>query len=118
MLVTRHENEIGGTTNVADKPQFAARKPTKVVDGVSLTGWFTEDFTLAELRTLRAKERIPAQRPQNTRYDGRYQVPTFQEVIDLSKRLSKRLKRPIGIYPRPSTRPTSSAPAWRWSPSW
>ena len=99
VLVDRHEPEIGGTTNVADKPEFAARKRTKVVDGQTLTGWFTEDFTLAELRTLRAKERIPAVRPQNVKYDGRYQVPTFQEVIDLSKRLTKRLKRPIGIYP-------------------
>jgi glycerophosphoryl diester phosphodiesterase len=99
VLVDRHEPEISTTTNVADKPQFAARKRTKTVDGVSLTGWFTEDFTLAELRTLRAKERIPAIRPQNVKYDGRYQVPTFQEVIDLSKRLTKRLKRPIGIYP-------------------
>ena len=99
VLVVRHEPEIGGTTNVADKPEFASRKRTKVVDGQTLTGWFTEDFTLAELRTLRAKERIPAVRPQNVKYDGRYRVPTFQEVIDLSKRLTKRLKRPIGIYP-------------------
>ena len=70
-----------------------------MIDGVSITGWFTEDFTLAELRTLRAKERIPQLRPRNTLYDGRYPVPTFQEVIDLSRRLSKELGRTIGIYP-------------------
>ena len=99
VLVARHENEISGTTDVADHPEFAARRATKVIDGVSFTGWFTEDFTLAELRTLRAKERIPELRPRNTLYNGRYQVPTFQEVIDLSRRLSKELGRPIGIYP-------------------
>jgi glycerophosphoryl diester phosphodiesterase len=98
-LVARHENEIGGTTDVADHPEFADRRTTKTIDGVALTGWFTEDFTLAELKTLRAKERIPAIRQRNTLYDGRYQVPTLQEVIDLSKRLSRELGRPIGIYP-------------------
>ncbi len=87
------------TTDVADHPEFAARRATKVIDGVTLTGWFTEDFTLAELRTLRAKERIPAVRQRNTIYDGRYRVPTFQGVIDLVKRLSRELGRPIGIYP-------------------
>ena len=99
VLVARHENEISGTTDVASHPEFADRRTTKVIDGVSLTGWFTEDFTLAELKTLRAKERIPALRPRNTRFDGFYEVPTFQEVIDLTKRLSKELGRPIGIYP-------------------
>jgi glycerophosphoryl diester phosphodiesterase len=99
VLVTRHEPEIGGTTDVASHPEFAARKTTKVLDGVSLTGWFTEDFTLKELKTLRAKERIPAIRQHNTVFDGRYQIPTFQEVIDLTKRLSRELGRPIGIYP-------------------
>ncbi|WP_199440432.1 glycerophosphodiester phosphodiesterase [Umezawaea beigongshangensis] len=98
-LVARHENEIGGTTDVADRPEFASRKTTKVVDGVSLTGWFTEDFTLAELKTLRAEERIPQIRPRNTLYDGRYEVPTFQEVVDLSKRLSRELRREIGVAP-------------------
>jgi len=98
-LVARHENEIGGTTNVADRPEFADRKRTRTIDGDPLTGWFTEDFTLAELKTLRAKERIPANRPRNTLYDGRYEVPTFQEVIDLSRRLSRELGRPIGLYP-------------------
>jgi glycerophosphoryl diester phosphodiesterase len=99
VLVARHENEIGGTTDVADHPEFTGRRTTKAIDGVALTGWFTEDFTLAELETVRAKERIPATRPRNTLYDGRYQVPTLQEVIDLSKRLSRELGRPIGIYP-------------------
>ncbi|MFI9811085.1 glycerophosphodiester phosphodiesterase [Saccharothrix variisporea] len=98
-LVARHENEIGGTTDVSTRPEFAGRKTTKVVDGTSLTGWFTEDFTLAELKTLRAKERIPEIRPRNTLYDGRYEVPTLQEVIDLSRRLSRELGRDIGIYP-------------------
>jgi glycerophosphoryl diester phosphodiesterase len=99
VLVARHENEIGGTTNVADHPEFADRRTTKIIDGTSFTGWFTEDFTLAELKTLRAKERIPQLRPQNTAYDGRFQVPTLQEVVDLRKRLSKELGRTIGIYP-------------------
>lgn len=98
-LVTRHENEIGGTTNVGTLPEFADRKKTKTIDGVAITGWFTEDFTLAELKTLRAKERIPAIRPRNTLYDGRFEIPTLQEVIDLSKRLSRELHREIGIYP-------------------
>jgi glycerophosphoryl diester phosphodiesterase len=99
VLVARHEPEISETTDVAAHPEFAARKKTKQLDGVAVTGWFTEDFTLAELRTLRAKERIPALRQHNTLYDGRYQVPTLQEVIDLSLRLSRELRRPIGIYP-------------------
>jgi glycerophosphoryl diester phosphodiesterase len=99
VLVARHENEIGGTTDVAEHPEFESRRTTKTIDGVAFTGWFTEDFTLAELKTLRAKERIPAIRQRNTLYDGRYEVPTFQEVIDLSQRLSRRLGRTIGIYP-------------------
>jgi glycerophosphoryl diester phosphodiesterase len=99
VLVARHEPEISGTTDVAAHPEFAARRTTKDVDGVPTTGWFAEDFTLAELKTLRAKERIPELRPQNTAYDGRFEVPTFQEVIDLSRRLSWQLRRPIGIYP-------------------
>jgi len=99
VLVARHENEIGGTTDVADHPEFAARRTTKVIDGASLTGWFTEDFTLAELKTLRAKERIPDLRPANTAYDGQFEIPTLQEVLDLRKRLSKELRRPLGVYP-------------------
>ena len=99
VLVARHENEISGTTNVADHPEFATRRTTKVIDGVSLEGWFTEDFTLAELRTLRAKERIPELRQRNTIYDGRYRVPTFDGIIDLAERLSRELGRVIGLYP-------------------
>jgi glycerophosphoryl diester phosphodiesterase len=99
VLVARHENEISGTTDVADRPEFAARKTVKVVDGVPLEGWFTEDFTVAELRTLRAVERIPDLRPRNTRFDGRYRVPTLQQVIDLVRRESARAGRPVGIYP-------------------
>jgi glycerophosphoryl diester phosphodiesterase len=99
VLVARHEPNITDTTNVADHPEFASRKTTKTIDGLTQTGWFTDDFTLAELKTLRAKERLPLVRQGNTLYDGRYQVPTFQEVIDLVKRLSKELHRDIGIYP-------------------
>jgi glycerophosphoryl diester phosphodiesterase len=82
-LVARHENEIGGTTDVASRPEFAARKTTKNIDGREVTGWFTEDFTLAELKTLRARERLPELRKNNTRYDGAFEVPTFDEVLAL-----------------------------------
>jgi glycerophosphoryl diester phosphodiesterase len=99
VLVARHEPEISTTTDVAQHPEFAARKTTKPLDGVPTTGWFTEDFTLAELKTLRAKERIPDLRPQNAAFDGKFEIPTFQEVIDLRKRLSRELHREIGIYP-------------------
>jgi glycerophosphoryl diester phosphodiesterase len=99
VLVARHEPEISTTTDVADHPEFEARKTTKLLDGVPTTGWFTEDFTLAELKTLRAKERIPDIRPQNTAYDGQFEVPTFEEVLDLRKRLSRELQREIGVYP-------------------
>ena len=88
-LVARHENEIGGTTDVARHPEFASRRTTKVVDGVSLTGWFTEDFTLAELKTLRATERIADVRPHNTIYNGRWQIATYQEVLVLTKHLGR-----------------------------
>ena len=99
VLVSRHENEIGGTTDVAQRPEFADRRTTKVIDGTELTGWFTEDFTLAELKTLRAIERIPDLRPNNTIYNGRFEVPTLQEVLDLRARLSKELGREIGVAP-------------------
>jgi glycerophosphoryl diester phosphodiesterase len=99
VLVARHENEIGETTDVASRPQYLARKTTKVIDGDTLTGWFTEDFTLAELKTLRATERLPAVRPENTRYDGQFEIPTFAEVLRLRERLSKELHRVIGVYP-------------------
>jgi len=99
VLVARHENEISGTTDVAAHPEFAARRTTKAVDGVAATGWFAEDFTLAELRTLRATERLPGVRPQNTVFDGRFEIPTFQEILDLARLESARLARPIGVYP-------------------
>lgn len=99
VLIARHENEISGTTNVADRPEFADRKTTKVIDGVDFTGWFTEDFTLEEIKTLRAKERIPNIRPESAEYDGLFEVPTLQEVIDLAKQKSAETGRTIGIYP-------------------
>ncbi|AKL65375.1 MULTISPECIES: glycerophosphodiester phosphodiesterase [Streptomyces] len=97
-LVCRHENEIGGTTDVADHPAFAPRRTTKSVDGVSVTGWFTEDFTLAELKTLRAKERIPAVRQRNTLYDGRWAVPTFEEVLRWAEREGKRRGKRVWLH--------------------
>ncbi|MBL7258337.1 glycerophosphodiester phosphodiesterase [Paractinoplanes lichenicola] len=99
VLVCRHEPEIGGTTDVATRTEFAARKKTVSLDGVSVTGWFTEDFTLAELKSLRAIERLPAVRQENTLYDGLFQVPTFAEVLQLRARLSKELGRDIGVIP-------------------
>ncbi len=99
VLVARHENEIGGTTDVADHPEFAARRATKRIDGDRITGWFTEDFTLAELKTLRARERIPGTRPRNAAYDGQFEVPTLQEVIDLVKAKEAETGRRIGIIP-------------------
>ncbi|MFJ8941547.1 glycerophosphodiester phosphodiesterase [Streptomyces sp. NPDC102365] len=98
-LVCRHEPEIGGTTDVSAHPEFADRKVTKVLDGVSTTGWFTEDFTLAELKTLRAKERVPANRPHNTLYDGRWEIPTFEEVLRWREEQSRKLGRQVWIYP-------------------
>jgi len=97
-LVVRHENNIAETTDVADHPEFASRRTTRTVDGQALTGWFTEDFTLAELRTLRAKERLPAQRQRNTLYDGRWPVPTFREVIEFAERRSRSLGRDVWLY--------------------
>jgi glycerophosphoryl diester phosphodiesterase len=98
-LVARHENDISGTTDVSSHPEFASRKATKVIDGLTITGWFTEDFTLAEIKTLRARERLPALRPQNATFDGRFEIPTFEEVIALAKREGQRRHRVIGIYP-------------------
>jgi len=92
VLVARHEPEIAGTTDVASRPEFADRRTTKVIDGVEHTGWFTEDFTLAELRTLRATERIPDVRRNNTIYDGQYGIATFTEILELCGRLS------VGVY--------------------
>ncbi|GAB4085182.1 hypothetical protein GCM10028784_18120 [Myceligenerans cantabricum] len=99
VLVARHENEIGGTTDVADHPELADRRTTKVIDGREVTGWFTEDLTLAELRTLRATERLPRDRPGSTAFDGLYQVPTFDEVLDLARNSRTCDGAPVGVYP-------------------
>ena len=128
VLVARHENAIAivnadgsireATTDVAERPEFADRKTTKLIDGVSLTGWFTEDFTLAELKTLRAKERLPSLRVANTRFDRMFEVPTFEEVLNLVDQANERRRahaqsralaegghkaaakfKPIGVYP-------------------
>ena len=94
VLIARHENEIGGTTDVAVK--FPDRKATKTVDGQSLTGWFTEDFTLAEIKTLRARERLAF---RSHEFDGRFEVPTFDQVIEVAQKMGKELGRPVGVYP-------------------
>src|SRR5579863_6347194 len=101
VLIARHENEIGGTTDVADHPEFAARRRTQVIEGESLTGWFTEDFTLAEIKTLRARERLPELRPQNCAFDGRFTVPTFDEILQLAADANRRRSgaNRIGVYP-------------------
>ncbi|UXH76706.1 glycerophosphodiester phosphodiesterase [Roseateles amylovorans] len=128
VLVARHENAIAilnadgsvreATTDVAERPEFAARKTTKMIDGVAITGWFTEDFTLAELKTLRARERIPQVRPANTRFNDMFEVPTFEEVLQLVQQANDRRRedargdrdmrhghgpsrkfKPVGVYP-------------------
>lgn len=110
VLIARHENALAivdaktgalveATTNVHVLPQFAARRTTRTIDGKPVTGWFSEDFTLAEIRTLRARERIPRERPRNAAYDDRYPIPTLQEVIALARSKSAALGRTIGIYP-------------------
>jgi glycerophosphoryl diester phosphodiesterase len=109
-LVARHENEIGGTTDVATRSEFAGRRKTKVIDGAAITGWFTEDFLLEELKTLRARERIPELRPGNTRLDGRLEIPTLEEILALVRGAEERRRVrarelglpppvPIGVYP-------------------
>ncbi|HEY3658650.1 MAG TPA: glycerophosphodiester phosphodiesterase family protein [Steroidobacteraceae bacterium] len=101
VLIARHENEIGGTTDVADHPEFAARRRSQVIDGEMMTGWFSEDFTLAEIKTLRARERLPKLRPQNTTFDGRFSVPTFDEILQLATESNRRrgVEPRMGIYP-------------------
>jgi glycerophosphoryl diester phosphodiesterase len=96
ILIARHENEISQTTEVADRPEFASRRTSKRIDGVEVTGWFTEDFTLAEIKTLRARERL-ALRSQD--FNGLYEIPTFDEVLDLARRKGAEAGRAIGIYP-------------------
>ncbi len=99
VLVARHENDIGETTDVADHPEFADRRKAKDIEGQLINSWFVEDFTLAELRTLRAKERMPALRPANARFDGLYQVPTFADIIALKRAKEAETGRKIGLYP-------------------
>lgn len=97
VLVARHENEISETTDVVGHPEFAGRKATKTIDGQKVEGWFTEDFTLAELKTLRARERLPKLR--STEYDGRFEIPTFEEILTLLAEVNKGRETPVGVYP-------------------
>jgi glycerophosphoryl diester phosphodiesterase len=101
VLIARHENEIGGTTDVAQHPEFAARRRVQSIDGETMDGWFTEDFTLAEIKTLRARERLPELRPANTVFDGRFSVPTFDEIMQLAGDANRRRggAAKIGVYP-------------------
>lgn len=99
ILVARHENEIGGTTDVANRPEFAGRKATKRIDGEEITGWFTEDFTLAELKLLRVRERLPELRPANMQYDGQFEVPTFEEILQLLGAHQAATGKLVGVYP-------------------
>ncbi|MEE4315452.1 MAG: glycerophosphodiester phosphodiesterase family protein [Erythrobacter sp.] len=101
VLVARHENELSGTTDVATREEFEDRRRDKIIDGQRVAGWFAEDFTLAELRTLRVKERIPSLRPANARFDGLYQVPTLAEIVKLlrAKEATMKGQRRVGIYP-------------------
>ncbi|NQV95309.1 MAG: glycerophosphodiester phosphodiesterase [Sphingomonadales bacterium] len=99
VLVVRHENEISETTDVADKPEFADRKTVKMIDGERHEGWFTEDFTLTELKTLRAKERLPELREANSRYDGQFEIPTFEEILQLLNVHAAKSGKRVGVYP-------------------
>jgi glycerophosphoryl diester phosphodiesterase len=99
VLVARHENELSATTDVESRAEFAGRRTTKDVAGRTVTGWFVEDFTLAELRTLRACERLPELRQRNRLYDGRSTIPTFAEIVELARWEAVRLGRRIGVYP-------------------
>ena len=99
VLVARHENEISQTTDVAEHPKFASRRATKQIDGRVVEGFFTEDFTLSELKTLRARERLPELRPANTRFDRMATIPTFREIIALAQLASRVRGRAIGLYP-------------------
>jgi glycerophosphoryl diester phosphodiesterase len=109
VLVARHENEISATTDIAARATFVARKTIKRIDGVDVSGWFTEDFTLAELKSLRVKERIPELRPGNVAFDGMFQIATFEEILQLAdainaqrRRAARKQKRAfvrLGVYP-------------------
>ena len=99
VLVARHENEIGGTTDVASRPEFASRRTIRTIGGRQVSGWFTDDFTLAELKTLRARERLPALRPGSATLDGQFTIPTFAEVLALAVARTRERGRPVGVYP-------------------
>jgi glycerophosphoryl diester phosphodiesterase len=99
VLVARHESDITATTDVADHPEFADRQTTKVIDGLERTGWFTEDFTLAELKSLRATEQLPDTRPESAAYDGRFEIPTLEEILDLANSSRTCAGGPVGVYP-------------------
>ncbi len=94
VLIARHENELSATTDVGERPEFADRRATKIIDGVRVEGWFSEDFTLAEIRTLRARTPWPALRPEAAAEDGRHPIPTFAEVLALA-----RAHPSVGVYP-------------------
>ncbi|RYF92105.1 MAG: glycerophosphodiester phosphodiesterase [Caulobacteraceae bacterium] len=98
-FVCRHENEIGGTTDVEAHPEFAGRRTTKVIDGETLTGWFTEDFTLAELKTLHCRERLPQLRPESAKMDGASRIVTWHELLLLKAYWDRKAGRTIGLYP-------------------
>ena len=95
-LVARHEPNITATTDVSTRPEFASRKKTRMVDGVAETGWFVTDFTLAELRTLYAKQANPV---RDQSFNKQFPVPTFREILELAKSESARTGRTIGVYP-------------------
>ena len=99
VLVARHENNIAETTNVAKHPEFAGRRTTKTIDGEALTGWFVEDFTLAELKTLRCIERLGKLRPESQGYDGKFQIVTWEEMIDFTAAEFAARGRVIGLVP-------------------
>lgn len=98
-LIARHDNVLDLTTDVAAHPEFVSRRAAKIVDGVEISGWFSEDFTLAEIKTLRAIERIPDARLSNARFNGQFEVPTLEEIIELVKTHERARRRKIGIYP-------------------
>lgn len=99
VLIARHENNIAETSNVALHPEFADRRTTKVIDGEKVTGWFTEDFTLAEIKTLRAKERLEGMREESHSYDGQFQIVTLEEIADFVAAESAARGRIIGVIP-------------------
>jgi glycerophosphoryl diester phosphodiesterase len=97
VLVLRHENDISETTDVAAHPGFSDRRTTKEIDGVVLTGWFTEDFTWAELSTLRARERVPSLRQTSASFDRRYPLLRFRDLTEIVDRASDDAARLLGI---------------------